>query len=616
MTQEERARAENIVRLERRDVVSLATNDLQRLVHELQVRQVELEMENERLLSAEQERERSQEQYRELFDAAPAGYIVLDEAGTVVRANAVVRRMVSGSCTRLIGQRFADLIEHRDLSLFQAHLDDARSQTHSACEVQLRVKDGANRLVRLDIAPVPSRGSDYLIVLTETSERQFNLEAIQELNAELDARVAARTADLEQSTRKLESQIAARELAVLQRQTLDAQSREVQRLESLGLLAGGIAHDINNLLVGVLGNADLLLMEPGLPDDWRDALSVMRDAGRKASDVTRQLNIFAGRGQSNTAPVSLPHVVASSLQQLRSLLSPQIQLLAQITSDVPAIEADRAQLHQLITNLLTNAIESIRGEGVIAIDTRATWLSKVCLNDFQHSVGAEPGNYAVLRVQDSGVGIPPEHQGRIFEPFFTTKFTGRGLGLATVLGIVQSHHGAVRMRTSARGGTCFEVAFPIAQAQAVSERVAEKNRMAHWTGSGSVLLIDDDDGVRGTISLLLERMGFDVTGANGGQAGIDRYRDGDMRFDFVVLDWSMPGVSGEQVLAAIREVDPELPIVLISGYCAENLALDDEHTIRVQKPMTMQQLEEAIRTVTADSVSKPWVQRSLRSVSH
>ena len=608
-----RARAEDALQMAPREVASLAAQDLERLVYELQVHQVEFEMQNESLRVAQHDLERSQEQYHELFESAPAGYVLVNALGVIERANAAVLRLVHASRMQLVGQTFSSLVEGSDLPRLEEHLESARWEKRASCEVHLRVKDAAGRLVRLDITPVPSRSTDYLILLTDMSERQRHLDALQRMNEELEARVAARTAELEARNRQLEIEIAARERADIQRKVLEGHLREAQRLESLGLLAGGIAHDINNLLVGVLGNADLLLMEPGLPDDWHKPLELIRTAGRKASDVTRQLNIFAGRGQPHTAAVSLPHLVANSLQQLRSLLTPRIQLLVQITKDLPAIEADRGQVHQLITNLITNAIEAVREESVIAISTRTESLSMAALNDFQHSATAQPGQYAVLRVQDTGVGIPPENQDRIFEPFFTTKFTGRGLGLATVLGIVQSHRGALRVQTSLRGGTCFEVALPLARTRSDSERPMPASRATHWTGTGTVLLIDDDDGVRSTMAALLKRMGFDVVDASSGEAGLDLHARGDRRFDFVVLDWSMPGVSGEQVLAALRQRDAQLPVVLVSGYIAETLALDDPQLIRVQKPMTIAQLEDAIRTVTQDSVSKP-PPRSLRLV--
>jgi two-component system, cell cycle sensor histidine kinase and response regulator CckA len=186
---------------------------------------------------------------------------------------------------------------------------------------------------------------------------------------------------------------------------------------------------------------------------------------------------------------------------------------------------------------------------------------------------------------------------RIFDPFYTTKFTGRGLGLATVLGIVQSHHGAIRVSsTPAEGGTSFEIAFPVAVIRRESER-PRRPTDADREGAGSVLLIDDDDMVRAVMKQLLSALGFQVTAANGGIEGLELFQTAVTRFDLVVLDWLMPGFSGEQVLQRLRELDPLLPMILISGYSAEDLAVSDARVTRLQKPMTLSQLQDAVQTV-------------------
>jgi PAS domain S-box-containing protein len=551
-------------------------------------------MQNESLRSAHEALELSQARYHELFDAAPVGYIIADAAGVITHANVAVSGLTRQPCAKLIGRPLASFVSAADITTLQEHLQRGRWDTHSTCELKLSRSDASELLVRVDISPVPSRAADYLIVLVDMSERQSIHAALEDLNTELEARVAIRTLELEARNQQLEAEILARERSDTMRQALEMRLREAQRLESLGLVAGGIAHDFNNLLVTVLGNADLLLLEPGIPEDWREPLAMMRRAGRSASELTRQLLTFAGRGQLNPSAVRLPHVVADSMELLRLRVPAGVQLQIRIASDLPDIAADRSQVQQLITNLVVNALEAVGDDGLVVVETRTQTLDPELLAEFQYCSG-EPGDYALLRVQDNGPGIDPVVLPRIFDPFFTTKFTGRGLGLATVHGIVQSHCGALRVLTGP-AGTSFEIAFPLAERQ----RTTERPRVQNWTGSGSVLLVDDDDGVRSVVAQLLTRLGFDVTSAAGGRAGFDRLVGASLPFDFIVLDWMMPGFSGEQFHKALRQLRPTLPVVLVSGYSLEEMAVDDPYVVRLQKPMTLNQLADAIRVLTED----------------
>jgi PAS domain S-box-containing protein len=601
IAKELRSRAEDAMRATRRDVAALAKQDVQRLVHELQVHQIELEMQNDTLQHAQTDLEASQAQYRELFDCAPAGYLMLDANGTVARANMAASTLLGVSHAELMGQRLIAFVADQDVPLLRKHLGDALENAKGSCQVRLRGPADVARHVRMDTTRVPSPAADCLVVLTDVTERQHSLEALKQLNVELEARVASRTAELAARNIQLEAQLHAIARIEGQRRDLENRLREADRLESLTLLAGGLAHDFNNLLVSVLGNAELLLLQPELPDEWREALSQIRRAGSKASEFTRQLLVFAGRGMLSTCAVSLPHMVAESLEQVRARLPRAVQLRTQITMDVPWIEADRGQIQQAVMNLVTNAIEATGDQGVIVIATRTEQLDADGLAQFQHRIGAEPGPFAILRVQDSGPGIDPLTLTRIFDPFFTTKFTGRGLGLSTVLGVVQGHRGALRVQSNPCGGTSFEVALPatVAPRDRDSERVRTL-RDSEWTGSGTVLLIDDDDDVRTVVARMLGILGFDVTSANGGERGLSLFQDSDTGFDLVVLDWLMPGFSGEQVLRALRDLDPELPVVLISGYSAEELVPEDERLVRVQKPMALGRLRDAVRTVLGD----------------
>jgi PAS domain S-box-containing protein len=597
-----RKRAEDAVRMTRRDVAALATQEeIQRLVHELQVHEIELEMQNESLRQTQREVETSHDQYQKLFDCAPVGYLMVEDPGRIARANAAAEKLLGVPRARIIGQRLTAFVEARDRLLLDEHIRGALVRAHSTCEVRLNAAGpaaGGFVHVRVDISVASAQPDGCMVVLTDISERKRSQELMEQLNQELETHVAARTAELATRNRELETEIQARAKSEAHRHKLEARLRESDRFESLGLLAAGIAHDFNNLLVSVLGNAELLLLTPGIPDAWRKSLLMIRSASRNASDLTHHLLVFAGRGELCLTEVDLALAAESSLELLRTHLPARVQLQVQISRDLPDIEADASQVKQVLMNLVTNAAEAIEGEGSIVIRAFEAPLDGAALAEFQHHRGAEPGRFVVLHVQDSGTGMDGPTVNRIFDPFFSTKFTGRGLGLASTLGIVQGHGGALSVHSAPGRGTSFEVAFRVAEYQRQRQHVPLKSTVPEdddWTGCGPVLLIDDDDVVRHVVAQLLRRIGLDVTEANGGKAGLELFQNSAPRFPLVVLDWLMPGFSGQQVLPALRELEPNVAVILISGYSADDLPSYDERIVRLQKPMTLSQLRAAVR---------------------
>jgi PAS domain S-box-containing protein len=609
-TQDLRARAERAVHMTRRDFSELAALEAQEVLHELQVHQVELEMQNESLRLAQLDLERSSEQYRQLFDHAPVGYLILDAAGAVQRANTTAVSMLGVPRIRLLGQPFAGCVAGGDLAGLDRLLTRLTPGTRNSWEVRLRLTKAGVTHVRIDTSVIAGV-SGCMVVLTDISDRVRSLEGEQRLHLEREADLAGRIAALEAQNRTLEAEIARTKLHETQRLHEEGRTRDADRLQSLGMLAAGIAHDFNNLLVGVLGNADLLLQTPALPEAWREPLTLIKRAGRNASDLTRQLLVFAGLGRLSMAPTDFSLLVSDALDLLRSELSSSVVVKTRIDPDLPAIMADRGQVHQVVMNLVTNAIEALGGRGEITIRLREVLLDARELDTCQPRTDARPGGFVSLQVQDSGPGIDAATQVRIFDPFFTTKFTGRGLGLATALGIVQSHHGTMRVRSKPGHGAIFEVAFPLAETPRESEVPVSAPETA-WFGSGSVLLIDDDVMVRKVVSQLLERLGYEVTVAESGDDGLEKFRSSSQPFDFVVLDWLMPGTSGEQVLNALRALEPELAVILVSGYSIEDLAKYDRRAARVQKPMTLADLQEAMSSLKNRAQADYGPVRSLR----
>jgi two-component system cell cycle sensor histidine kinase/response regulator CckA len=524
--------------------------------------------------------------------------VMVDATGLVVECNDAAASMLGRSTQQLMRKQFERFVTVADRSRLAAHLQVARAHKRAYCELRLELPNGSEPIVRLDTSPIPSCDDACLLVLTDMSERQRDQELLEVLNRQLESRVAQRTIELEAQNRQLQREMEARAQAEEQRGELQSRLREAERLQSLGMLAAGVAHDFNNLLVGVVGNAEVLLRTPDLPDAWRDSLAMIRRTGQDASELTRQLLVFAGQGRMEKTALDLSEIISGCLELLRPRFGSDIRVNLQLANELAPISADRSQLQRVLINLLTNAVEAMEGHGVIEVGARAEWLDAGMLAQFFHAETAQSGAYMVLHVADTGRGIDPASASRIFEPFYSTKFTGRGLGLATVLGIVQSHNGAIRVSSRPGHGTRFEIALPQgfegAKMLAVAPRVEHAPK--EWQASGSVLLIDDDEHVRRVVAQLLAAIGLEVTSAPGGESGLAIYERHAGAFDLVVLDWLMPGMSGEAVLTELRRRDPALHVILMSGYSADRLSSPDGHITVLQKPMTFDQLQDAVRT--------------------
>jgi CheY-like chemotaxis protein/two-component sensor histidine kinase len=282
---------------------------------------------------------------------------------------------------------------------------------------------------------------------------------------------------------------------------------------------------------------------------------------------------YAGAGPVAAEPVDLSRIVHEMAQLLESSISGQATVVYGLASNLPLIEADDAQLGQVVMNLLTNAAEAVgQGEGRIAISTGTTQID--ASNKLASVLGEElpEGTYVHLEVSDTGCGMDSDTRSRIFDPFFTTKFTGRGLGLAAVLGIVRGHGGAIEIESEPGGGTRFRVFFPCASAQS-EEVAAEAGAAEQWRGSGTVLVVDDDEGVRELAEETLNRIGFSVLVASNGREGIELFSKHQDEIRAVFLDRTMPGISGKETFEELRRIRSDVRVVLVTGYSEEQTAL-------------------------------------------
>jgi len=435
---------------------------------------------------------------------------------------------------------------------------------------------------------------------------------IRTLNAELEMRVAERTADLK-AAQQLSDDLFHREQAARRAaEASEAQSRHVQKLESLGVLAGGIAHDFNNLLHVVLGNADIALSRLPPRSPAREPLEEVVRATVRAADLTRQMLAYSGKGAFVVRHLDLSSEVREMATLLRTAISKQASLVWELASNLPAVNADPTQIRQIVMNLITNASDALRdASGTITLRTGVVRREELNDPEFGPPLNQEEPNAAggellvYLEVSDTGAGMTPDTMQRIFDPFFSTKFAGRGLGLAAVMGIVQSHQGLIRIRTEPGEGTSFRVLFP---AVAGPARKPEKPSSARsdWQGQGTVLVVDDEEGVREVAERMLQEIGFDTVSASDGREALELMQRMGDRVTAVLLDLSMPRMGGQETLRHLRARRPQLPIVMMSGYT--ELAAPQVNTtgpgitLFLQKPFLAEDLIGVLRPIVEVAV--------------
>ncbi|HYR86862.1 MAG TPA: response regulator, partial [Terriglobia bacterium] len=393
---------------------------------------------------------------------------------------------------------------------------------------------------------------------------------------------------------------------VTERKRFSERLQQTQRLESLGVLAGGIAHDFNNLLTGIIGNASLAL-EESPPKPMRGWLQAVMSAGEQATALTRQLLAYAGKGPFVTQPLNLSELVRETSHLVQTSIPRTVHLRLQLAENLPAVEGDVAQLQQVIMNLVINGAEAI-GDGRTGSVTVTTCLQQIDQIYIQQTFTPEeisPGAYIVLEVTDTGCGMDEATVSRIFEPFFTTKFTGRGLGLAAAIGIVRRHKGTLKVYSVPAQGSSFKILIPASTREAADSPL--KRTVQSPGGTETILVIDDEEVVQRAARSTLERLGYTVILAEDGAKGIQRCRESGARISLVLLDLTMPGMPGEEVLERLEAMRPDLPVILSSGFnqmeVTRRLSGKGPASF-LQKPYTARQLAEQVRSVL-DEFARP-----------
>ena len=360
--------------------------------------------------------------------------------------------------------------------------------------------------------------------------------------------------------------ITARKRAEAEQQEVGQKLREAQKLESLGALAGGVAHDFNNLLTGVVGNASLARMEVPPTSPLVPYLVEIEESAMRAADLCKQMLAYAGKGRFVVQKLDVSTVIRDTANLLQSSISRNATLKMELAEGLPPVLADAAQMRQIIMNIVINASEAIGDEGgTIKITTGSQRADRAFLGGAVLAPELPAGNYVFIEVSDTGCGMSRETTERMFDPFFTTKFTGRGLGLAAVHGIVRGHRGAIKVDSAPSRGTALKLLLPAAEGTIPAEP-SPPAKTPDWRGSGTVLVVDDEPSVRLAATRMLEAIGFSVLRASDGREGVETYRLNPQRICAVLLDLTMPRMDGEATLAELRKIRAGVRVLLMSGF--------------------------------------------------
>ena len=383
-----------------------------------------------------------------------------------------------------------------------------------------------------------------------------------------------------------------------ERRKLQSRFLESQKLESLGLLAGSIAHDFNNLLSGVLSNAELLELDLPEESPLTARVDQIKQAAIRMADLSREMLAYSGRGSFNVTYVDVSSLIREMSNLLATGISKRVQLCYKLAESPVMVEAEATQIRQVLMNLITNASDAMdQKPGVITLSTGFIDVTTADLKNLPWAKDLHSGRYAFFEVEDQGCGMAPETVRRMFEPFYTTKPHGRGLGLAAAQDIVRGHHGALSVRSTPGTGTVIRVLLPVpADMSGPTDDAAPME--SGWRGSGTLLVVDDDKTARDTAATLLVHLGFDVMQAADGNEAIKCFLRSSLSICGVVLDATISGLEGREVARRIHGEQPDLPVLLTSGY-GESEVMKSYAGVRVngfvQKPVELGRLSAVLQ---------------------
>ena len=532
----------------------------------------------------EEERRASEERFRALTALAPVGVFLADAEGHCQYVNEKWQEMSGVTASAAVGANWLATVHPADRERVTSHWKIAPT-AHGAAGMEYRLQkkpDGFNIWVYGIAAPLSAADG----------------QVTGYIGIQLDI-----------TTRKEADQ---------KRLASETQIQQAQKLESLGALAGGIAHDFNNLLMAILGNVDLSLRELSPQAPIRAYLTDAEKAARRAAELCRQMLAYSGKGRFVVERVNLTDMINDMARMLEVSVSKKIVLRYHLAVNLPPVEADIPQMQQIIMNLVVNAAEAIgAGGGFVTLTTGV----RDCDPDFLSTTWLRQeltaGTYVFIEVQDTGCGMTAEVQQRIFDPFFSTKFTGRGLGLAAVLGIVRGHKGSLKVESAPDRGSTFQILLPALPGDTVKLQINVPAKKL-WHGSGTILLVDDEEAVRTLSKQMLERLGFNcLTAANGIEA-LRVFQNHVEEIVAILLDLSMPYMDGEQAFYKLQHLKPGVRVIMSSGYNLQNIAQRFQGKGLagfIHKPYELAMLAETLRAVLADNAPAPLLESAAGSTT-
>jgi PAS domain S-box-containing protein len=559
------------------------------VLEELQATQAELRHQNQDLLATRRSVERERQRYQVLFELAPEGYLVTNRQGTIHQANRAAANLFAIPQEYLIDKPLMLLIDQADRAMFQQRLVNLH-QTQD-WELALTPHDGQPRSVAIAVTHIKGgrKEEDTLLwSIHDITQRRQMEQQLEYINEQLAHRVEQRTVELSATTIQLHQTIAQQQQSaqtIAQQATQMAQAQEV---ESLGKLASGIAHDLNNVLTPILAIAQLLLYKPeSLSQQSREMLQMIVDSAKRGADLITQILTFSQAKKPNQS-LALPiEPILAEVTQLIQQTFPQ-SIAIQYDRPLPTlnlIAAEPSPIHQILMNLCVNARDAMPDGGILTLTAENCQLDHA-----DHG-----GNYVVIKVTDTGSGMPPEIMAKIFDPFFTTKKLGEGngLGLAIVFKIAKNYGGFVEVSSQLGQGSQFQVYLPALEA--IAPAIGEFDTMPAGNGE-LILIVDDEPTVRQITQTICETYHYKTLVASDGAAAIALYHQYPDQISAVIIDMMMPNIDGLTALQVLKQINPQVPIIAVSGVPTNQaLAIAAGANMFLAKPYTPQAILTLLR---------------------